>query len=189
VSKPIYEVTKKKNIIDFGLVATPAPTTKTETKTILDGFVEELETELEKVEQSDLEMNLENPIDKKFGEIEFWNFIESLNWTNRSERYINPHAVKLRIISTLSEEETHFFKEMLSKKMLEISDKIESCGVFTDKMFSGEQKTRKIQGLLSHIVALGSTNYGMISEDPMFAYTYIVDGDEQFQSLYDCLPD
>jgi hypothetical protein len=176
------------------------------TPSAIDVFIQDLHDELEDIEDEAIDMSInkvgrveqieqvkEKPIDTKLisSEEKFWEYIEKLRWTDKSDRVISPNFIKAKIRSDLNDADLAAFKQYLNKNMETLSNKLQLEGVFALPLFnsSDPNSEKNKKDLLSHIVARGSIIYSSICEDPAFA-NYLVgeDSSPDYQSLYSCLP-
>lgn len=105
----------------------------------------------------------------------FWNYINKLNWTDRSDGVIN-YALKKNIMIS-NNVNMNKFKILLDKYVTLLKNKYVS-----EKHYMHNNK-KEIDAFLSHIVAKGLLFYNAILDDTMFA-DYLIESNE-YQNLYD----
>jgi hypothetical protein len=139
-------------------------------------FVSNLEQELEEIDSDDEILKVQHPLaasGKLVTEEQFWAYMDSFDWQDRSVKIMSPNSVRARLRLDLTDIELKRFRQHLDHNVEVLSRRV--------TLDCDEKKYRDI---LSHIVARGSIFYANMYEDPEFA-VYLLD--DEYQSLYDCL--
>jgi hypothetical protein len=159
---------------------------------ILNTFVGQLEAELENIPDEFVTFAFEEPEEPKqqisslsslpqqliSNEGQFWEYLETLDWQDRSVKIIIPALMRAKLRVELNDADLQKFRKYLDQYADALAPKI--------SFLDGKNKT----DLLSHIVARGSVYYNILYEDPDFAVGLLGEpgGQSEYQSLYDCLP-
>lgn len=114
---------------------------------------------------------------------DFWEYIEKLEWKDKSDELINING-KRRLLRSLLEDEIIEFKKQTEKYMEELRSHLILSGKYFVRASSDQEENKKINAFLSHIIAKGQIFYSGVNDDPAFV-DYIWDSSE-YQDFLAC---
>jgi hypothetical protein len=132
------------------------------------------------------------------GEEQFWNYLESLQWRDRSDHIMAPQYVRAKIRSDLNNADIVQFRQYLGNHMNSLGTRLSDFGpshqnFFACPLFATADPTvgdKNKRDFLSHVIARGQVFFVAVTEDPGFAEYLLGETPQtsEFQSLYDCIP-
>jgi hypothetical protein len=114
------------------------------------------------------------PVRRILNEAQFWHFIQSLNWRDRSDGPVNGSAIQ-----NLQGDDRSMFKQFFSKYLEELRTAFKAKKFFTGFGI----KDKKVEDdILSHVIARGQEFYVPVLDDPIFA-EYLVNPPEYWSLM------